>query len=109
MDAMLGAKLNEWTPHVLPTLVVARSLHPAPKGIFGLRLERLEGRESVTLVLQESDHPETRSVADKSHPVGVALWSRNGQGALEVRMDEGEPHKFSRGKTRNGMVIELTS
>ena len=109
MDAVLGAKLDEWTPHVLPTLVVARSLHPEPEGIFGVRLERLEGREGIALVLQESDHPETRSVTDKSHPVGVALWSRDGQGALEVRMDEGEPHEFSRGKTRNGMAIELTS
>ena len=56
MDAVLGAKLDEWTPHVLPTLVVARSLYTEPEGIFGVRLERLEGRESVTLVLQERDH-----------------------------------------------------
>ena len=109
MDAVLGAKLDEWTPHVLPTLVVARSLYPEPEGIFGVRLERLEGRESVTLVLQESNHPETQSIADEGHPVGVALRSGDRQRALQVRMDEGEPHEFSRGKTRDGMAIELTS
>ena len=109
MDALPGAELDEGSSHVLPTLVVTRSLHPQPQAIFGIGLKRLESRESVTLLPQEGNHPEPRRIADKCHPVDVAFRSRNGQRALEVRVDEGKPYEFSGCKTRDRMAVELTS
>ena len=52
---------------------------------------------------------EALQTKDKGHPVEVAFWSCNRHRALEVRVDEGKPYKFSPGKTKDRMAVELTS
>ena len=54
MDALPGEELDEGSSHVLPTLVVTRSLHPQPQAIFGIGLKRLETEKASLFLLKKA-------------------------------------------------------
>ena len=109
LDAMLRAKIDELLAHVLPTLVVACSLQDKSQRVLSVRLEGLEGRESVALALQEGNHPESRSIADEGHPVDMPLRCRRRERALEVGVNQGDADKLSGRKTRDRVSMQLAS
>ena len=59
--------------------------------------------------LEIRNRPETRSVADKDHPVQVALRCGDRELALEVGVDEGDTGELPGREARDGMAVELAS
>ena len=109
MDAVLGAEVDVVLAHVLAALVIARRLDAQAQAVLRIGLVRLERSKRVALALQVSDGPETRSVADKDHPVQVALRCGDRELALEVGVDEGDTGELPGREARDGMAVELAS